>query len=65
MEVEDALLGNQSFLCILNNQVYTPLLMYLDSEVKMFHLALYPSILDLRSNVSYEAIVKNVTFNLK
>ena len=62
MEVEGVLLRNQSYLCILNNQVHTPLLMDLDSEVTMFHLALYPSILDLRSSVSHEAIVKNVTF---
>jgi hypothetical protein len=43
--------------------LYTPLCVYLDSEAKTFHLALYSSI--LRLNVSYEATVDNVTFYLR
>ena len=41
---------------------YFPNAMYWDSEAKTFNLALYSRILDLRSNVSYEVTVQNVTF---
>jgi hypothetical protein len=34
-------------------------------RLKLFILSLYHSILDLRSNVSYEATVQNVTFYLR
>ena len=44
--------------------LYTPLRIYLDSEAKTIHLALYSSILDLRSNVLHEATVQNVTIDL-
>ena len=35
------------------------------SEAKTFHLSVYSSILDLRSNVLYDATVQSVTFYLK
>ena len=38
--------------------------MYLDRDAKTIYLSLHSSILDLRSNVLYEATVQNVNFRL-
>ena len=45
-------------------KTFTPLRIYLDSEAKT-NLAQYSSVLDLRSIVSYKAVVQNVTFYLR
>lgn len=45
--------------------IYTHLRIYLNSEAKTFNLDLYSRILNMRSDVSYEATVQNVTFNFR
>ena len=49
----------------INRIPYPPLRMYLDSDAKMLNVALYSSILDSRSIVSFAVTVQNVTFYLR